>query len=133
MAASEFDESLAPFKIVSAGSRSGTFRQGDVVHERYYAGHGRGLGREQRDRCLFVALPSIALFCFVAILGGADRLDRLVSSLQLAFVRFIASKIGSDASGPEIAGAAGAGTAAGDVTESAARSVSGLRTSAREL
>src|SRR5208283_4509960 len=54
--------------------------QGDVVHERYYAANGCGLGREQLDRCLFVAMPSITLLCLVAILSSADRLDRAVPS-----------------------------------------------------
>jgi hypothetical protein len=37
-------------------------------------------------------MPSITLFCLVAILSGADRLDRLVSSIQLAPVRVDSGK-----------------------------------------
>ena len=83
-----------PIQDRLADPRSGTFKQGDIVHERYYAGHRCGLGREQHDRCLLVAMPSIALFCLVPILGGADRLNRLVPSIQLALVRVDSSEDG---------------------------------------
>jgi hypothetical protein len=37
---------------------------------------------------VFVAMPSIALFCLLPIFGGADRLDHSIPLVQCVLMRF---------------------------------------------